>query len=315
MPKERSAARIGQRLRFRDLQVFLAVVECGSMGKAATQLGITQPAVSELISGLEETIGVRLFDRSPRGVEPTIYARALLKRGVAAFDELKQGLRDIEYLANPTVGEVRIGCPDSIITAILPQMIEKFCREFPGIALRFDQMPTPTLELPDLHNRRLDAVIAWISVPQERFGDYVCVEVLFEDQVVIAAGRQSHWARRRKIDLAELASAPWTGSPPETLPTIVLDGAFRSQNLPPPKIEVTTFSVQLRHHLLTRAGFLTAMPKSLQQVYPLLKPLPVNLPAHKFPVAIVTVKNRTLSPVVELFLDRLRQSMKSELVK
>jgi DNA-binding transcriptional LysR family regulator len=86
MPKERSAARIGQRLRFRDLQVFLAVVECGSMGKAATQLGITQPAVSELISGLEESIGVRLFDRSPRGVEPTIYARALLKRGVAAFD-------------------------------------------------------------------------------------------------------------------------------------------------------------------------------------------------------------------------------------
>lgn len=129
-----------------------------------------------------------MFDRSSHGVEPTIYGRALLKRGVAAFDELKQGLRDIEFLTNPGVGEVRIGCPDSIITAILPQMIGKFCREHPRIALRFDQMQTPTLELPELHDRRLDAVIAWISVPQERFVDTIRVEVLFEDQVVIAGG-------------------------------------------------------------------------------------------------------------------------------
>ena len=168
MPKAHGATRISQRLRFRDLQVFVAVVECGSMGKAAAQLGVTQPAVSELISGLEDTIGVQLFDRSSQGVEPTIYARALLKRGVAAVDELKQGLRDIEFLANPTVGDVCIGCPDSVIAAILPQMIGKFCREFPGIALRFDQVPTPTLELPELHDRKLDAVVAWISVPKEQ---------------------------------------------------------------------------------------------------------------------------------------------------
>ena len=112
MPIALSETRIGQRVRFRDLQVFFAVVQCGSMGKAAAQLGVTQPAVSELISGLESTIGVRLFDRTSQGVEPTIYGRALLKRGIAAFDEFKQGLRDIEFLANPTVGEVRVGCPE-----------------------------------------------------------------------------------------------------------------------------------------------------------------------------------------------------------
>jgi DNA-binding transcriptional LysR family regulator len=85
-------------LRFRDLQVFFAVAECGGMAKAAAQLGVTQPAVSETIAGIESAFGVRLFDRVPQEVELTIYGHALLTRGLAAFDEPKQGMRDIEFL-------------------------------------------------------------------------------------------------------------------------------------------------------------------------------------------------------------------------
>jgi DNA-binding transcriptional LysR family regulator len=150
MPKTISQGRVSRRLRFRDLEVFFAVVQRGSMAKAAAELGVTQPAVSEVIAELEHTFGVRLFDRNPQGVGPTIYARALHKRGLAAFDELKQGIRDIEFLADPTKGEVRIGCPDSIAGAILAPMVQKFCRDCPGIALTIDPVPTPTLELPEL---------------------------------------------------------------------------------------------------------------------------------------------------------------------
>lgn len=311
MPNISAEARVSRRLRFRDLQVFLAVVECGSMGKAAAQLGTTQPSVSELISGLESTIGARLFDRNAQGVEPTLYGQALSKRAIAAFDELKQGLRDLEFLANPTIGEIRIGCPDSVAATILPTMITGFCRDFPGIALRFDQVPTPTLEVPGLHARKLDMVIAWLSVPKDQYGDNLNVEILLEDEVVVAAGRNSHWARRRKIGLSDIADGPWTGAPPETMARIVLDNAFRAASLPGPKSEVTTFSVPLRQHLLTLGGFLTAMPKSLLHGSSGLKALPIVLPPHNYPIAIVTVKNRTLSPVVELFLERLRQFRKS----
>src|SRR5262245_64401798 len=101
MPKT-SEISISRRLRFRDLQVFFAVVHCGSMAKAAAELGVTQPAVSEVIGELEHAFAVRLFDRSPHGVVPTIYGRALLKRALAAFDELQHGFRDIELLAEPT---------------------------------------------------------------------------------------------------------------------------------------------------------------------------------------------------------------------
>jgi len=113
-------SQVGRRLKLRDLHVFFTVVQRGSMAKAAAHLGVSQPAVSELISGLEHTLGVRLLDRSSRGVEATIYGRALLKRSVAAFDELKQGIRDIEFLTDPTAGEVRIGCAESTASALLP---------------------------------------------------------------------------------------------------------------------------------------------------------------------------------------------------
>lgn len=62
------------------------------MAKAAAQLGVSQPSVPEVIADLEYTLGVRLLDRSPKGIEPAIYASALLKRSRIAFDELKQGV-------------------------------------------------------------------------------------------------------------------------------------------------------------------------------------------------------------------------------
>jgi DNA-binding transcriptional LysR family regulator len=146
---------------------------------------------------------------------------------------------------------------------------------------------------------------------KDQYGDNLNVEILLEDEVVVAAGRNSHWARRRKIGLSDIADGPWTGAPPETMARIVLDNAFRAASLPVPKSEVTTFSVPLRQHLLTVGGFLTAMPKSLLHGSSGLKALPIVLPPHDYPIAIVTVKNRTLSPVVELFLERLGQFRKS----
>src|SRR5262245_32837264 len=107
-------SRLGRRLRVRDLYILSTVVKAGGMAKAARQLAMTQPSVSAAIANLEHLLGVRLLDRSPRGIEPTIYAEAILKRSIAVFDELKQGVQDIGSLADPTTGELRIGCPDSI---------------------------------------------------------------------------------------------------------------------------------------------------------------------------------------------------------
>src|SRR6201986_649149 len=107
MPKKIDwESQIGRRLRLRDLHVFSTVVRLGSMAKAARQLGVSQPAVSEVIADLEHALGVRLLDRKAQGVEETAYGAALERRSLAAFDELRQSIKDIEFLADPGVGEL-----------------------------------------------------------------------------------------------------------------------------------------------------------------------------------------------------------------
>src|SRR5215475_12792059 len=107
-----SADRIGARVKLRDLRVLVAVANAGSISRAAEQLAISHPAVSRTISDLEETLGVRLFDRSSRGIEPTMHGRAFLDCGVAVFDDLRRGVQQLEYLSDPASGEVRIGSSD-----------------------------------------------------------------------------------------------------------------------------------------------------------------------------------------------------------
>src|SRR5262245_10507027 len=133
--------RIGRRIKLHDLHVLMAVVQAGSMSKAAQLLSTTQSAISRSIADLEHTIGARLLDRGRHGTEPTEYGRALLDGGVAMFDELHQAVKKIEFLGDPTIGEVRIGTHDPIIVGLLPAVFDRLHRKYPGISIHV----TPTV--------------------------------------------------------------------------------------------------------------------------------------------------------------------------
>ena len=308
---------IGRRLRLRDLHVFFTVVQCSSMARAAAELGVSQPAVSEVIAGLEHMLGVRLLDRSPHGVEATVYGRALLKGGTAAFDELKQCIKQIEFLGDRQVGELRIGCPESIAASVLPPVIERFAENYPNVGLSVNEMTSPPAHWPDLRERRIDLALERLARPLGREADDLSVEVLFNDEAVIAAGPQSRWSGRSVVDLAELVDEQWILMPQDSWNYRVVTQAFRDRGLPPPKVMLSTFSIQLRLNLLATGRYLTVFPRSVLRInaerYP-AKILPVDLPEpeHPWPVAVATLKNRTLSPVVGLFIDHLRAYVNSE---
>ena len=155
-------SRIGRRVTLRDLHILSAVVHWGSMAKAASHLAMSQSAVSEGIAHLEDALRVRLLDRSARGIEPTIYANVLLKRGHAVFDELKQGIKDIEFLSDPNAGEVRIGCAEMLSYGLLPAVIDRLSRRHPQVAVRIVHLDTESLEFQVLQERTVDFVIARI---------------------------------------------------------------------------------------------------------------------------------------------------------
>src|SRR5215813_15314761 len=122
-----------RRLKLRQLEIIVAVAETGSMAKAAARLAVTQPAISRAIADAEHDLGVSLFDRSPQGVVPTDYGRALLRRGIAAFDEIDQGVKDIEFLADPSAGEVRIGSGAGLAEGIVLAAINRLAGQYPRI--------------------------------------------------------------------------------------------------------------------------------------------------------------------------------------
>lgn len=306
---------IGRRLRLRDLHVFFTVVEHGSLAKAASHLGVTHPAISQLIAELEHALGARLFDRNSRGVTPTIYGRALLARGRAAFDELKQGVRDIEFLSDPAAGEVRIGCPEGIEATLVP-VIENFSLRYPAVVLDVHVEELETLAV-KLRDRRLDFIVQLMRDPSPRdnpFFDDLNIEVLFNDELVVAAGLQSRWAHRRKVELSQLVDEPWVLTGPPTWNYRIVSEAFRARGLPMPKIVVRTFSTYVRTNLVASGRFIATFPKSVAHFYAerfSLKVLPVDLPARPWPLAILTLNHRTLSPVVLRFVECTREVVRS----
>jgi DNA-binding transcriptional LysR family regulator len=127
--------RIGRRVKLRDLHIVLAVAEAGSMTKAAEELAVSYPVVSKTISELERTLGVKLFDRSIAGAEPTHYGRALLQSGAAVFDEMRKGLQQIEFIKQPDTGDLRIGSSIVVDAGLLPAILERFSQDFPRAVL------------------------------------------------------------------------------------------------------------------------------------------------------------------------------------
>jgi DNA-binding transcriptional LysR family regulator len=265
--------------------------------------------VSEVIADLEHVLGVRLLDRHSHGVEPTVYGRALLKGGTAAFDDLKQSIREIESLADPTAGEVTIGCPESTASALFPVVTERFFRQYPNAVMHLHRMSTPTLELPELRERIVDVALVRIGRPLGHEDDDLNVEILLDDRLVVAAGMQNPWTCRHKIDLAELANETWILTERGSSNYNAVAQAFRACGLDLPKICLTTYSIHLRAKLLATGPYISTFPRlafCLEAAQFSLKELPVDLPVRSWPVGLVTLKNRTLSPVAQLFIDHVR---------
>jgi DNA-binding transcriptional LysR family regulator len=294
--------RLGRRLKLRDLHVLLVVAECGSMGKAADRLSVSQPAISKIISDMEYALGVPLLDRNPRGVEPTVYARALLDGGVVVFDQLKQAIKRVEFLANPGTGELWIGSTIAIAAGFIPAVIDRMSQQYPRMVFHLSAGEASTTYRA-LEERKVDLVISPIFAPID---ENIHTEVLYNEPLVVIAGSQSTWARRRRLELAELASATWTLPPPSSLTGSVVVEAFRAQGLDLPGATVFTSVTPVRNALVATGRYLSLAQGSVARFSrdnPGFKVLPIDLPTTRRPIAVITLKNRTLSPNAQLFIN------------
>ena len=299
--------RIGSRMKLHDVHVLMAVLQVGSMSKAAALLNTGQPAISRSIADLEQALGVRLLDRSRQGVTPTEYGRALLDGGTAVFDDLRQTVKNIAFLADPTVGEVRIGCNPFLAASFVSAVVDRLSRRYPRVVFRLVTGYVERLHR-ELTERSVDLLIARRSGPiaDERM-DF---EFLFEETYSIAVGAKSPWARRRRVELDELVNEPWVLPLPESALGSVVTEAFRVIGFDYPRTSVISEPAEVRMSLLATGRFISIFPDSVLKFSAgrtELKALPIRQMLPTVPVGIVTLKNRTITPLAQLFIDDSRQ--------
>jgi DNA-binding transcriptional LysR family regulator len=304
-----SADQIRHRLKLRHLNVLLAVAEQGSMVKAAEQLAVSQPVVSKAIADLERMVGFRLLERGQRGVEPTAFGQALLKRSVAIFDDLRTSVRELQFLADPTTGELRIGSTEAMGTALVPNIIDRMSRQYPRIRFEVVLGPPEVLYERELRGRRVDLVIGQ-RITSGFDATEVDVTILYQDRLCVAAGMSHPCASRRKIELADLVDKRWC-LPPQSHPVgALVYEAFRNSGLPYPRSIVTAPSAPFTFSLISSGQYLGILGLLFLGAYVrrgVVKVLPVKPPIRQWPISILTLKNRAPNPVTKLFIDFARQ--------
>jgi len=298
--------RIGRRVKLRDLHILLAVAQSGSMARAAERLAISNPVVSKTISDLEHALGVRLLDRTSAGVEPTAYGRAFLNCGIAVFDELRRGVQEIEYLSDPTVGELWVGAPGPIIDGLIPEVLRRLADRYPRIVFHAVEGDTPAL-CRMLRERKIDLAISrpWGSI----FDDDFATDFLFEERLFVVGGLNNRWSCRRKIEFAELLGEPWTMPELDGAVGAMIVEGFGSAGVALPTAQVVSNSMAVRTRLVAAGRFLTLLPTSIIHFSAKRLPLtilPVRLPLKPQPALIITLKNRTLNAIARLLVDELR---------
>jgi DNA-binding transcriptional LysR family regulator len=305
--------RIGRRVKLRDLHIALAVADAGSMTRAAEELAVSYPVVSKTISELERTLGVKLFDRSISGVAPTHYGRALLKSGAAVFDEMRKGLQQIEFIRRPDAGDLRIG--SSIVTdaGLLPAIMQMFAQDFPRAVIHVVPENIATQQYENLRNRSVELVFG--RLPATMTEPDLVAEPLFDEPNVVVAGLTSRWAKRRNLTLADLVEEPWVLAQPGSLARSIHDEVFRKNGFEPPAATVLTVSLHLYMRLIETGHWLGLAPASVMRFggkQMRLKVLPVKVSSPPAPVGFITVKNRTLTPLAERFIECTRKVTRSD---
>jgi DNA-binding transcriptional LysR family regulator len=311
-PEMKRGLKTSRRLKLRQLEVLIAVAQSGNMAKAAEQLCITQPVISKTISELETMLRVRLFDRSRRGVEPTVYGNALLKRSLTIFNDLQTGVDELEYLSDPTAGVLRIGSSEALAAGMLGVIIDRLSRRHPLLSFQATLGGgLADLQYRELQAHSIDLIIGRLPrvIPED-----LKVVTLFEERFCFVAGLHSKLAHRRRIQITSLLKEPWCLPSLDVFPWSLIADAFRARKLDLPSTIVTARSILLQNSLLLTGRFVGVLPHSVLHFSAKpsqLKSLSLDLTIPPYPVGILILKNRTLSPAAEVFIECSIESAKS----
>jgi DNA-binding transcriptional LysR family regulator len=294
------------RLKMRQVLLLVALDDLRNMHRAAASLRMSQPAATRLLGGLERTLGMRLFERGPRGLAPNAYGESLIRHARTVLATLDRAREEMNSLAEGASGHIAIGALLVAAPILVPVALARFKARHPNHTVLVNEGSAVAL-LPALRRGELHLVVGRVSsdVPAEGL-DF---EAFYSEPMQVVARVGHPIARRRGLQLRDLAGEAWIVPAPDAPYRRRLDAAFRQAGLAPPRRLVESVSLAVNKMLVQKSDMLAVMPRGAAREYAalgLMRILPVKLPPPSGPVGVITATGRPLPPAAADLLQALR---------
>lgn len=295
---------VADRLDLRDLHYFEVIAETGHLGRAATKLFRTQPALTGCVRRLEATLGTPLFERVGRGIRLTAAGKALALRARSLRLGAAEAVREIAELGAGTAGHIRVGVLPTLARFLLPAATHELLASAGQVTIRALVAQNNVLAA-QLRAGDLDFILSTAVAGDENLERHeVCA-----DEAVVIASRTHPLLRRRKLRIADLLDYRWVLAPEEVGTRGWLENRFRRCGLPAPKIQIETNLILTMPALIEETNLLTFT--SRRHVAPHvpgshLREVPLRLTTMRRQFEVVYRRDSYLSPAAQRFVALLR---------
>jgi DNA-binding transcriptional LysR family regulator len=291
-------------MELRDLEYFAVIAEHLHLRRAADSIGLTQPALSKSLQRLEAILQVRLFNRSPKGLELTAEGSLLLLRVRELRQSLRNVGREISEVSDGRSGQLRIGAGWPVSERLLSNSAAALLKDAPRVKLQVTISDGDQL-FPALQRGDLDVLVSYF-----RPAEGLVSEHLYDDEFVVCASADHELANSKKVTLAELAKYRWALSEPTLMSQRWLLDRFQEAGLTAPQIVFESRSLWIKQHIVARSNLLTFTTRAVIEQFAstsAVKIIAARQLAWPYPVAAIYRKESFVPPLLRRFIQVARK--------
>lgn len=299
------------KLRSRHLEIVLAIVEYGSLSKAALQMHMTQSGLSRAITEIEEVVGGRLFERTGKGMVCTPLGEAMCRHANILLGDLAAAETDLAAVSSGDLGSLTVGCFSMFSGWPLAESVRQFQAEYPRVALTI-QVGTHERLMEDLDAFKLDVLISR-SIPSLN-PDIYRFTPLLEDSIVLTCAIRHPLSGKSLIELTDCMGFTWITPPPKSRVRAELENRLRQKGSTLPSM-VGALSLEFTMEMLRSTDYLCLLPSSVAAVLrkrQVLYVLPVPLDLQAAPLAAIWRRERSSTRQVRAFAAVLAHIIRAE---
>lgn len=297
---------ITQKFRLRHVELIAEVYECGSILKAAKRLNLTQPAVTKTVKNVETVLNLSLFERTNRGLHPTVYGEIFARHAKIVLAQLRHAAEEMENMRAGYGGRVSVGTLLAASVSLLPEAVTALKRERPTVTVTVAE-GTYDLLIPSLMAGDLDIIVG--RLPESGRSSRLVYEEFYVEPICLVTRGSHPLARLPEVELQALVDEPWILPSPGTALRQQVEKAFVDARLPLPGNIIESVSILTNRALLRKSDCIGVLPYHVAQddvEHGLLAILPASLKSMETAVGAITRASISVAPATAALLDCLR---------